>query len=145
MTSNQLQERVIRQIFIGYLSLICLTLILYTLNGIIDEELASLLTTLSSLSALYVAPAFQFFSQGINNFEESISPSLPKKDNFSIKLIKLLIPLHFIIVALFILCKAFNIISFKELTLFLGFIETTFGTYMGFMIIEVFKMKKNEK
>ncbi|GAB3169702.1 hypothetical protein [Telluribacter humicola] len=148
MLVSQLQQRIARQIVLGYLSLIILTIILYSFAGIIDDELTSLLTTLSAISALYVAPLFQFFSQNLRNTEVEVpipvSPALQGSNNLAVRLIKLVIPAHFVLVGILIFIKSLNIISFKEMNIFLGFIETTFGSYMSFVIVALFKLEKHE-
>lgn len=148
MLISQLQQRIAKQIVLGYLSLIVLTIVLYTFAGIIDDELTSLLTTLSAISALYIAPLFQFFGQSLRNVNvpvpASVPPSLPHSDNLAVRLVKLVIPAHFIMVGTLIFIKALNVISFKEMNIFLGFIETTFGTYMSFVVVSLFKLEKHE-
>lgn len=142
MLTSQLQQRIARQIFIGYLSLISLTLILYLFSGMLSDELTSLLTTLSAISALYVAPLFKFFSQSLQSQPEASSLITQVDDGLSVKLMKLVIPCHFILVSLLIVTKSLNMLTFKDMNIFLGFIETTFGTYMGFVLIALFKVEK---
>ncbi|WP_247236409.1 hypothetical protein [Telluribacter sp. SYSU D00476] len=146
MLISQLQQRIAKQIVLGYLSLIVLTIVLYTFAGIIDDELTSLLTTLSAISALYIAPLFQFFSQSLRSVDvpAPAPPPLPDTDNLAVRLVKLVIPAHFILVGTLIFIKALNLISFKEMNIFLGFIETTFGTYMSFVVVALFKLEKHE-
>ncbi len=141
MPDNQLQQRISIQIITGYGSLILLTILLYAFSGIIDDELISILTTLSAISALYVAPLFQFFSEGLKRVEKTVI-NAEISNTFSVKLIKLIIPAHFVIVGGLIFIKSLNILSFKEMNLFLGFIETTFGAYMGYIITSLFKLKE---
>ena len=142
MFTVELQQRIARQIFIGYLSLISLTLILYAFVGMLGDELTSLLSTLSAISALYVAPLFKFFGQSLTSQEAPPASSSQINNGLSIKLIKLIIPFHFIVVGTLIIFKCLNILSFKEMNIFLGFIETTFGTYMSFVLVALFRMEK---
>ena len=141
MLISDLQQRISKQILIGYGFLILLTIILHAFsNFLIDDELTSILTTLASISALYVAPLFRFFSRGLRGEEKS--PPSEINETFFIKLINLVIPAHFVIVGILIFIKSINIISFKEMNLFLGFIETTFGAYMSFVIISLFNLNE---
>ena len=142
MLTSQLQQRIAWQIFIGYLSLISLTLILYAFSGMLSDELTSLLSTLSAISALYVAPLFKFFSQSLQSEPVNPLPAGQINDGLSVKLIKLVIPCHFILVSGLIVAKSLNVLTFKEMNIFLGFIETTFGTYMSFVLVALFKVDK---
>ncbi|WP_273211058.1 hypothetical protein [Runella zeae] len=140
MALNQIQKQIALRMSIGYALLFFLTIILYFFDGMVEDELISILTTLSSISSLYIAPLIKYLSKDITNTK--IEFIKIETNNWKIKLINHIISAHFGVFALFVLLKSLNICSFKEMSIFLLFLETTFGAYMGIVLLELFQLEK---
>jgi hypothetical protein len=136
------RTRIARLILVYHFALIGAACIYYILRGFDFEEFTSLMGILAPVTALYGGAVFRFLGRSITE------PNLNAQNGTPINsLVKWLVHGHFIIVLGLISLKALapNILNFQDMTMFLTFVESALGVYMGNIILALFegKMEKN--
>lgn len=128
--------RVARLILIYHFTLIAASSLFYVLRGFDFEEFTSLIGILGSVTALYGGAVFRYIGRSITEPMLSGQNSAPVST-----LVKWLVNGHFAIVMLLISVKAFapNVLSFQDMTMFLTFVESAIGVYMGNIILALFE------
>ena len=138
-TSNlSSRSRIARQILVYHFALIGASCIFYILRGFDFEEFTSLMGILAPVTALYGGAVFRFLGRSITE------PNLNTQNGAPINsLVKWLVNGHFIIVLGLISLKALapNILNFQDMTMFLTFVESALGVYMGNIILALFEGK----
>ncbi len=113
------------------------------MGGFDIEELSSLITLLTAISAIYMGALFKYI--GGNILQDEDDEQLSKPVNVTnAKLITKVIPLHFVLLSAIISAKAFTLIPFPIMNIFLGLIEAVFGTYLGMIINQIFLPPKGK-
>lgn len=127
-----------KKITFFHFSLLTVVITLFVFKGFDTEELITLISILGPVTGLYGAVAFKsMFNTSKNNAKREF-----QLNTSSIKQLNFLVTLHFFLIVLIILIKAlFNLISFQELALLLGLIETYFGSHMGVIILNLYELK----
>ena len=139
-TSSHLspRSRIARQILVYHFALIAVSCVFYILRGFDLEEFTSLMGILAPVTALYGGAVFRFLGRSITE------PSLNAQNGPPVNsLVKWLVHGHFIIVLGLIALKALapNILNFQDMTMFLTFVESALGVYMGNIILALFEAK----
>jgi len=132
------RSRIARQILVYHFALIGASCIFYILRGFDFEEFTSLMGILAPVTALYGGAVFRFLGRSITE------PNLNTQNGAPINsLVKWLVNGHFIIVLGLISLKALapNILNFQDMTMFLTFVESALGVYMGNIILALFEGK----
>ena len=132
------RSRIARQILVYHFALIGVSCVFYILRGFDFEEFTSLMGVLAPVTALYGGAVFRFLGRSITE------PSLTAQNGAPISsLVKWLVNGHFIIVLSLITLKALapNILNFQDMTMFLTFVESALGVYMGNIILALFEEK----
>lgn len=135
------RTRIARLILIYHFVLIGAACIFYILRGFDFEEFTSLMGVLAPVTALYGGAVFRFLGRSITE------PALATQNDAPISsLVKWLVNGHFIIVLTLISLKALapNILNFQDMTMFLTFVESALGVYMGNIILALFENRKTE-
>lgn len=137
-TINDIRSKLAKQILFFNSLLILITIIYFFLHGFDIEEFSALITLLTSISAVYLGSLFKFFGKALKEetqktYDES---ELPR----AAKIVHWIVPANFVIVLLLISAKAFTIITYTEMTLVLGLVESSFGVYAGQIISELFNL-----
>lgn len=136
------RARIARLILIYHFVLIGISCVYYILRGFDFEEFTSLMGVLAPVTALYGGAVFRFLGRSITE------PAPNVQANGSINgLVKWLVHGHFITVLLLISLKALapNVLNFQDMTMFLTFVESALGVYMGNIILALFEGKNGEK
>jgi hypothetical protein len=130
--------RIARLILIYHFSLIAASSLFYILRGFDFEEFTSLMGILAPVTALYGGAVFRYIGRSITEPSLNINNSTPVSS-----LVKWLVNGHFAVVMLLITLKAFapNILNFQDMTMFLTFVESAIGVYMGNIILALFEEK----
>jgi hypothetical protein len=133
--------RIARLILIYHFILLAAACVYYLLRGFDLEEFTSLIGILGPITALYGGAVFRFIGRTITEPGASNGSSIPVNN-----LVKLLVHGHFAIVLLLISTKALapNILNFQDMTMFLTFVESAIGVYMGSIILGLFEGKVKE-
>lgn len=134
--------RIARLILIYHFALIGVSCVYYILRGFDFEEFTSLMGVLAPVTALYGGAVFRFLGRSITD------PNVANMNGAPINsLVKWLVNGHFIIVLSLISLKALapNILNFQDMTMFLTFVESALGVYMGNIILALFEGGKSEK
>ena len=132
------RTRIARLILVYHFALIGVSCVYYILRGFDFEEFTSLMGILAPITALYGGAVFRFLGRSITE------PNLNQQSNAPISsLVKWLVNGHFIIVLSLISLKALapNILNFQDMTMFLTFVESALGVYMGNIILALFEGK----
>lgn len=132
------RTRIARLILVYHFALIGAACIYYILRGFDFDEFTSLMGILAPVTALYGGAVFRFLGRSITE------PNLNAQSNAPINsLVKWLVHGHFIIVLGLISLKALapNILNFQDMTMFLTFVESALGVYMGNIILALFEGK----
>ena len=137
----QLRTTLGRQILIFNGLIIVMTIVYYFLGGFDTEELSSLLTLLTAVSAIYLGSLFKYLGGSIAKAEALDAPEPAAGPG---KLVLWIVPVHFMLLTGIISAKAFTQITFQEMNIFLGLVEAVFGSYLGVIISQVFNAKKVE-
>lgn len=135
------RARIARQILIYHFILIGASCVYYLLRGFDFEEFTSLMGVLAPITALYGGAVFRYIGRSITE------PTLNTQDTTPISgLVKWLVNGHFVTVMLLISLKALapDILNFQDMTMFLTFVESALGVYMGNIILALFEVKKAE-
>ncbi|HMX40120.1 MAG TPA: hypothetical protein PK971_09645 [Saprospiraceae bacterium] len=132
------RTRVARLILIYHFTLIGVSCVFYIFNGFTFSEFTSLMGVLGPITALYGGAVFRFIGRSItepNLAAQNVSPVS--------SLVKWLVNGHFIVVLLLISLKALtpNLLNFRDMTMFLTFVESALGVYMGNIILALFEGK----
>jgi hypothetical protein len=130
------RTRIARLILIYHFVLIGASCIFYILRGFDFEEFTSLIGILAPITALYGGAVFRFLGRSITE------PNLNTQNSTPINgLIKWLVNGHFVIVLSLITVKALapNVLNFQDMTMFLTFVESALGVYMGNIILALFE------
>lgn len=136
-TLDQLRKRSSLQIIIFNFLLILVSVVYYLMGGFDLVEISSLITLLTAVSAIYVGALFQFIGKQIKN--QSITQSEPTKHDFPFaSTLRWIIPGHFMLLFLIISAKAFTLVNFQEMNLFLALIEGSFGGFIGYIVNALF-------
>ena len=133
------RARIARLILIYHFVLIAIACVYYILRGFDFEEFTSLMGVLAPVTALYGGAVFRYIGRSITE------PNLNGRDNVPINgLVKWLVHGHFATVMLLISLKALapNVLNFQDMTMFLTFVESALGVYMGNIILALFEVKK---
>ncbi|MEI6408274.1 MAG: hypothetical protein WCR52_02730 [Bacteroidota bacterium] len=133
------RTRIARLILIYHFTLIVLSCVFYILRGFDFEEFTSLMGVLAPITALYGGAVFRFLGRSITE------PNLNGQNNAPINsLVKWLVHGHFAAVFTLISLKALapNVLNFQDMTMFLTFVESALGVYMGNIILALFEGKK---
>lgn len=134
------RTRIARLILIYHFALIGVSCVFYILNGFTFTEFTSLMGILGPVTALYGGAVFRFIGRSITE------PNLAGQNAYPISsLVKWLVNGHFIIVLLLISLKALtpNLLNFRDMTMFLTFVESALGVYMGNIILALFEGKSS--
>jgi len=132
------RTRIARLILIYHFALIAVSSVYYILNGFTFAEFTSLIGVLGPVTALYAGAVFRFIGRSITE------PNLNTQSGYPVSsLVKWLVNGHFIVVLALISLKAFtpNILNFRDMTMFLTFVESAIGVYMGNIILALFEGK----
>jgi hypothetical protein len=135
------RTRIARLILIYHFALIAVSCIFYILRGFDFEEFTSLMGILAPVTALYGGAVFRFLGRSITE------PTLNTQNGAPISsLVKWLVNGHFIVVLSLITLKALapNILNFQDMTMFLTFVESALGVYMGNIILALFEGKSDK-
>lgn len=135
------RTRIARLILIYHFALIAVSCIFYILRGFDFEEFTSLMGILAPVTALYGGAVFRFLGRSITE------PNLNTQNGAPISsLVKWLVNGHFIVVLSLITLKALapNILNFQDMTMFLTFVESALGVYMGNIILALFEGKSDK-
>jgi hypothetical protein len=135
------RARIARLILVYHFALIAAACIYYVFRGFDLEEFTSLMGILGPITALYGGAVFRFIGRSITE------PTLETGNGNGVQvnnLVKWLVHGHFVTVMGLISLKAFapNILNFQDMTMFLTFVETALGVYMGNIILALFEGKK---
>lgn len=132
------RTRIARLILVYHFALIGVSCIFYILRGFDFEEFTSLMGVLAPVTALYGGAVFRFLGRSITEINPTTQNSAPISS-----LVKWLVNGHFIIVLSLITLKALapNILNFQDMTMFLTFVESALGVYMGNIILALFEGK----
>jgi hypothetical protein len=132
--------RIARLILVYHFALIGVSCVLYILKGFDFEEFTSLMGVLAPVTALYGGAVFRFLGRSITE------PSLQQNGAPVNSLVKWLVNGHFVIVLSLISLKALapNILNFQDMTMFLTFVESALGVYMGSIILALFEGKADK-
>ena len=128
--------RIARLILIYHFTLIAASSLFYILRGFDFEEFTSLIGILAPVTALYGGAVFRYIGRSITE------PTLSGQNAAPVSgLVKWLVNGHFAIVMLLITLKAFapNILNFQDMTMFLTFVESAIGIYMGNIMLALFE------
>ncbi len=132
------RTRIARLILIYHFALIAVSCVFYILNGFTFTEFTSLMGVLGPVTALYGGAVFRFIGRSITE------PNLGGQNAYPISsLVKWLVNGHFIVVLTLISLKALtpNLLNFRDMTMFLTFVESAVGVYMGNIILALFEGK----
>lgn len=132
------RTRIARLILIYHFALIIVSCVFYILRGFDFEEFTSLMGILAPVTALYGGAVFRFLGRSITE------PNLNTQNEAPINsLVKWLVNGHFAAVLSLITVKALapNILNFQDMTMFLTFVESALGVYMGNIILALFEGK----
>lgn len=135
------RARIARLILVYHFALIAVSCILYILRGFDFEEFTSLMGILAPVTALYGGAVFRFIGRSITE------PNLNGQNGAPINgLVKWLVNGHFVVVLLLITLKALapNVLNFQDMTMFLTFVESALGVYMGNIILALFEDKPDK-
>lgn len=136
------RSRIARTILFYHFALIIVSCVYYLLRGFDIEEFTSLMGILGPVTALYGGAVFRFIGRSITEPNVKDQPTGPVSG-----LVKLLVHGHFVIVLSLISLKALapNILNFQDMTMFLTFVESAIGVYMGNIILGLFEGKPDYK
>lgn len=135
------RTRIARLILIYHFALIGVSCIFYILRGFDFEEFTSLMGILAPVTALYGGAVFRFLGRSITE------PNLAVQNGTPINgLVKWLVNGHFAAVLTLITLKALapNVLNFQDMTMFLTFVESALGVYMGNIILALFEGGKKD-
>jgi hypothetical protein len=135
------RTKIARQILIYHFILIIASCVFYILRGFDFEEFTSLMGILAPVTALYGGAVFRFLGRSITE------PNLTSQNGAPINaLVKWLVNGHFVAVLALISLKALapNVLNFQDMTMFLTFVESALGVYMGNIILALFEGKGKE-
>lgn len=135
------RTRIARLILIYHFALIGVSCVLYIAGGFLFEEFTSLMGVLAPVTALYGGAVFRFIGRSITE------PNLNGQNEAPINgLVKWLVNGHFVVVLALITLKALapNILNFQDMTMFLTFVESALGVYMGNIILALFEGKSDK-
>lgn len=135
------RTKIARNILVYHFILIGASCIYYLLRGFTFEEFNALMGILAPVTALYGGAVFRFLGRSITE------PNLNGQNNHPISsLVKYLVHGHFVVVLVLISLKAFfpNVLNFKDMVMFLTFVESAIGVYMGNIILALFEGKIKE-
>lgn len=141
MAKASLQSQIGKQIIIYNGLLIIITIAFFILRGFDREEFTALMALLGPITAIYIGTLFRYLG---NNLKEDGTADKTERIGMTSygTLLRLIIPLHFILILGLITAKAvFNWISFEDMTLIFAFVETSFGGYVGYIISSLFGVK----
>ncbi len=129
--------RIARLILLYHFTLIVASSVFYILRGFDFEEFTALLGILGPVTALYGGAVFRFIGRSITE------PNLQNGSAPLNGLVKWLVHGHFATVMVLISLKALapNILNFQDMTMFLTFVESAVGVYMGNIILALFETK----
>ena len=133
------RTRIARLILVYHFALIGISCVFYILRGFDFEEFTSLMGILAPVTALYGGAVFRFLGRSITEPNLNVQNGTPISS-----LVKWLVNGHFIIVFSLITLKALapNILNFQDMTMFLTFVESALGVYMGNIILALFEGKQ---
>ncbi|MDX2134137.1 MAG: hypothetical protein SFV52_05105 [Saprospiraceae bacterium] len=129
------RARIARLILIYHFALIGISSVYYILRGFDFEEFTTLIGILGPITALYGGAVFRFIGRSITD------PHINGQSDQPINsLVKWLVHGHFAVVLTLISLKALtpNILNFQDMTMFLTFVESALGVYMGNIILALF-------
>lgn len=135
------RTRIARLILVYHFALIGVSCVFYILRGFDFEEFTSLMGVLAPVTALYGGAVFRFLGRSITEPNLNVQNGAPISG-----LVRWLVNGHFIIVLSLITLKALapNILNFQDMTMFLTFVESALGVYMGNIILALFEGGKPE-
>ncbi len=145
-------ENIGKTVMYFHFTLLLLALLFYFFRGFDLQELIALFAVLAPVAALYGGVGFRLLSPRKEKPKRK-SAGFQQKDNQAgdlpaiaphpavNKTISRLVYGHFILIALLISLKALapNILSFTELTVFLGLVESYFGVHLGSLLLDLFE------
>jgi hypothetical protein len=135
------RARIARLILVYHFALIAAACVYYILRGFDLEEFTSLMGVLAPITALYGGAVFRFIGRSITE------PNLQAGNGAPVSsLVKWLVHGHFATVMTLISLKALapNILNFQDMTMFLTFVESALGVYMGNIILALFENGKKD-
>lgn len=139
MNKINFKTKLARLILYLNLSLIVIVVVFFSIGAFDFEEFSAIVSVLSAVTAVYFGALFQFLGSDLEkdlvNEEDDLSDD---KSN----LIRSLIVIHFMAIISLIFMKALTIINFQNLILLIGFIETSFGAFLGKFISFLFDNEK---
>lgn len=140
MTVASHREKIGKVIIVAHLSIFVLIFILYALGGFLTEELADTLKFLIPIKTIYITALVKFIIANKNKEESEETPIEinPLYKNVT----NIFIYTHIILLMISVLLVAFNGISFPTFQNTISIIETFFGTYIGLIITDMFKVNK---
>jgi hypothetical protein len=137
-----MREKLARQILVFNLLLLAIIVIYYIFHGFDMEEMTGLVALISSLAAIYIGTLSKYLGgiiKNVRNKSEKVNqPPLAK-------ILQLIVPCHYLLILAIISCKAFTIITYTEMNLFLTILEVSFGGYVGYIISSIFDTENNKR
>jgi len=143
MTFSKIRVKLAKQTLIYNLLLVLVTITYYILDAFDFGEFSGTIVLLTALAAIYMGALFKYIGASIQKCPKE-NEEQKNQVPFS-KFIQLIVPIHYIVVFIIITLKAIPLINYGEMNLFLGFIEATFGSYMGYIISAIFKIEEEIK
>lgn len=133
--------RIARLILIYHFILLFAACVYYLLRGFDLEEFTALMGILGPITALYGGAVFRYIGRSITEPNLNGNGSAAPVNN----LVKVLVHGHFAVVLTLISLKALapNVLNFQDMTMFLTFVESALGVYMGNIILGLFEGKQS--
>lgn len=146
MKLEDIRKKIATQIVIFNMALIVSLIIYYILQGFDSKEFFATFTLITSVSSVYFGIIFQRISLAIKEalMDGNMTRSKVNEGRGLPKVLIWLIPLHFIVLFITISMKAFTIITFQEMNVFLATIEGIFGIYIGNILSNLFELHQEK-
>ena len=139
MSENRLRNRIGKFILVSY-SIIFLLIIVYSiLPGFDEERFGVLIGYLAPVGAVYIGALIKY-SIANRNVNENDALEEKKVNHLYVIITNWAIPLHFVLIFLFINLVALNQIDFKMLNYLFSGTETLFGVYIGLIISSLYNV-----
>lgn len=147
---NFFREKIGRFVLIANLLIFITIFLLFFFNGFTLNELKELMKLLIPIKTVYITAIVKYILK--NKESKDTKDETEKNPETQTKLSSLYKTVTYFIVygqisllvTMIVLCSL-NVISFELLTYFISLLETIFGVYIGLIIIDLFKVKEEEK
>lgn len=143
LTTAKIRNRLAKQIIIFNILLIFITIVYYILHGFDAEELSGIITLLTALAAIYIGVLSKYIGDSLKSISnDEIAKTSPSPFG---RILQWIVPVHYLVVLAIISAKAFTLITYHEMNLFLGLLEASFGGYMGYIISAIFRTENESR